>query len=334
MGNTKSKKVKISQNEPPNNEEKNNERINSIKTEIAGADLIRNIKDDGEDLDQNKDRDHDNASSASTVEGTIFLLLANWDGSNRIERDKPDEIMKIVTLTCIIFIFINEMGNAVARSKKQPADKIKLYYFFISPPCRAVMLTARMLGIEFELISVNLLTGEHLTPEYLKINPQHTVPTIDDNGFILWESRAIMTYLISAYGKNDDLYPKNARIRALVDQRLQFDLATFFTRWHALYMPMFMGGEYDDEKAAKLKEALDWLNAFLDSRVFVAGDNFTVADISMVVTMTNIQAFGFEYKELENVVKWFERSKKILEPYGYKEIDEAAAEVLAANLPE
>lgn len=67
MGNTKSKKVKISQGEPPNNEEKNNERINAIKTELPQANIIKNIKEeDGEDLDQNKD--HDNTSSASTVE--------------------------------------------------------------------------------------------------------------------------------------------------------------------------------------------------------------------------------------------------------------------------
>lgn len=68
MGNIKSKKVKINQGELQNNDEKNNERINTIKTEISDGDLIKNIKEDSQDLDFNKDKEHDNASSASTVE--------------------------------------------------------------------------------------------------------------------------------------------------------------------------------------------------------------------------------------------------------------------------
>lgn len=61
-------------------------------------------------------------------------------------------------------------------------------------------------------------------------------------------------------------------------------------------MPMIMnGGEYDEDNASKLKEALEWMNTFLDTRIFVAGDNFTVADISMIVTMTNLQVGIYVY---------------------------------------
>lgn len=55
-------------------------------------------------------------------------------------------------------------------------------------------------------------------------------------------------------------------------------------------MPMlFRGEEYNEESANKLNEALGWLDAFLDGRAFVAGDNLTIADISIVVTMTNLE---------------------------------------------
>lgn len=64
----------------------------------------------------------------------------------------------------------------------------------------------------------------------LQINPQHTIPTIDDHGLILWESRVILTYLCSSFAKDDSLYPKDVRARALVDQRLQFDLGTLYRR--------------------------------------------------------------------------------------------------------
>lgn len=47
---------------------------------------------------------------------------------------------------------------------------------------------------------------------------------------MLWESRAILTYLVAAYAKDDTLYPRDVRMRALVDQRLQFDLGTLYAR--------------------------------------------------------------------------------------------------------
>lgn len=221
-------------------------------------------------------------------------------------------------------------NNAAARSSnsKMPATPIKLYYLLPSPPSRAVMMTAKVLGIELELNLTNIMEGAHMTPEYLKMNPQHTIPTIDDNGFILWESRAIMAYLANAYGRDDSLYPKNPRLRAIVDQRLNFDVGTLFTRYSDLYFPMMHGEAYNEEKAKKFDEALGWLNIFLDGHAFVAGDNLTIADISIVVTITNIDAFRYDFSGHENIVKWFERTKKALEPYGYKEIDAAGAQIL------
>ncbi|XP_026731430.1 glutathione S-transferase D7-like isoform X3 [Trichoplusia ni] len=214
-----------------------------------------------------------------------------------------------------------------------PTQPIKLYYLPPSPPCRSVMMVARVLGIDLDLVVTNIMEGQHMTPEFLKMNPQHTIPTMDDSGFILWESRAILAYLVNAYGRDDSLYPKNPRQRAIVDQRLNFDLGTLYARYIGLYMPMlFRGEEYNEESANKLNEALGWLDAFLDGRAFVAGDNLTIADISIVVTMTNLEAFGYDYSAHENVSKWFERTKKALEPYGYQEIDVAGAQILASFL--
>ncbi|XP_063544380.1 glutathione S-transferase D7-like isoform X2 [Cydia strobilella] len=214
-----------------------------------------------------------------------------------------------------------------------PDQPIKLYYLPPSPPCRAVMMLARVMGLELDLVLTNILEGQHKTPEFLKMNPQHTIPTMDDNGFILWESRAIMAYLVNAYGRDDSLYPKNPRLRALVDNRLNFDLGTLFLRYLNLYVPMlFHGDEYNEESAAKLDEALGWLNSMLEGRAFVAGDNMTIADITIVVTLTNLDAFGYDFSAHDNVTKWFERTKKALEPYGYKDIDQAGAQILASFL--
>ncbi len=74
---------------------------------------------------------------------------------------------------------------------------IDLYYMSMSAPCRAVLLTAKMVGVEINLKTINLMQGEHMQPEFLKINPQHTVPCLDDSGFVVTESRAICAYLVN-----------------------------------------------------------------------------------------------------------------------------------------
>lgn len=55
---------------------------------------------------------------------------------------------------------------------------------------------------------------------------------------------------------------------------------------------IFRGEQYNDENGDKLKEALGWLNTFLEGQAFVAGNNMTLADISIIVTLTNLEVRG------------------------------------------
>ena len=58
-----------------------------------------------------------------------------------------------------------------------------------------------------------------------QINPAHLIPTIVDDGFVLWESRAIMQYLCNKYAPDNTLYPKDPQKRAIVDRWLNFDIS-------------------------------------------------------------------------------------------------------------
>ncbi|CAG2172483.1 unnamed protein product, partial [Oppiella nova] len=75
---------------------------------------------------------------------------------------------------------------------------IDIYSFNLSQFCRSVLMTAKHLNIDLNVIEVNP-GPEQWSPEFLKVNPNHNLPTINDNGFVLVESRAIMQYLCNQY---------------------------------------------------------------------------------------------------------------------------------------
>lgn len=107
---------------------------------------------------------------------------------------------------------------------------LKLYYLEISPPARAALLAIRNVGVDVELVRMDLQAGDHLKPEFLKLNPRHQIPVLTDGDYVLCESRAIMTYLVNSRKPGCDLYPNDAKKRGLVDERLFFDATVVFPR--------------------------------------------------------------------------------------------------------
>ncbi len=63
---------------------------------------------------------------------------------------------------------------------------------------------------------------------FLQINPMHNIPAVRDGDFIINESRAAAAYLVEKYAKDDKLYPKDPTAKAVVNQRLYFEMGTFF----------------------------------------------------------------------------------------------------------
>jgi glutathione S-transferase len=103
-----------------------------------------------------------------------------------------------------------------------------LYHTKTSPFSRAVLLFMRYLNIDVEVKILDFQKGEHMTEEFLQINPQHCVPTLDDNGFILWESRAILSYLIETRAPH--LIPSSPKEKAIINQRLYHEMGTLMKK--------------------------------------------------------------------------------------------------------
>nr|QHU79941.1 glutathione S-transferase D13 [Bemisia tabaci] len=197
---------------------------------------------------------------------------------------------------------------------RRPLD---LYYVPISGPCRGAMLAAKLLGVDLNLKLVDLPNKEQIKPEFLRMNPQHTVPTLDDNGFYLSESRAIITYLANRYGKCDTLYPKDPIKRAMVDQRLYFDMGTLFQRFGDYWFPyMFAGALRDAAKLAKLEEAFGFFDTMLEGSIYAAGDTITVADAALAASVSTIEAVGVvDVNRYPNVSRWYRKCQATLPDY-------------------
>ncbi|CAK9808592.1 Glutathione S-transferase 1-1 [Anthophora quadrimaculata] len=216
---------------------------------------------------------------------------------------------------------------------------IDFYYLGFSPPCRTVILLAKIIGVHLNLKTISPLKGEQLKPEFLKLNPQHVIPTIDDGGFILCESRPIMGYLVSKYAKNDALYPKDPKKRGLVDQMLYFDIGSLSENMIKCYYPVLFGKQpLNEADVQAVERSFEILNAFIDGREFVAGDALTIADIAISTTVTVLLCFGFDIGRYDNVEAWYNRCKQLLDKFGFDEVHAAGTkmftELYRTNLQE
>jgi len=202
---------------------------------------------------------------------------------------------------------------------------IDLYYQSESSPSRAVLMVAKHLKIPVNIKLMNVLNGDQLKPEFLELNPQHTLPTIVDDGMSLWESRAIITYLCNQYAPNSPLYPRDVNERALVDRWLQYDLGSLYKSILDYISPMLVGSiKLDAEKEKTMCSALELLDNQLKTTKYVIGSKLTIADISLlnsVDLLTNVIDYDITNKQdFKFIAGWQARLKREL-PY-YREVAE------------
>jgi len=194
---------------------------------------------------------------------------------------------------------------------------IDLYYMPISAPCRSVIMACKELNIELNLKPLNLMAKEQLTPEFLKINPQHCIPTLDDNGFVLWESRAILTYLVNKYSPGHSLYPSDPQQRALVDRYLNFDIGTLYPAIGAtIYPTLLHGKEIDPEKVAELNLKLAFLEGFIGNNKYLVGNTLTLGDLTVYASLTMLEIFDHDLSTFPNISGWLLRMRQL--PYDAK----------------
>ena len=175
------------------------------------------------------------------------------------------------------------------------------------------------LDLRYERIDAGLAFGVNDTSEYLARNPTGLVPTIDDDGFVLWESNTIVRYLANKHGLGS-LCPSGLTDRFDVERWMDWQATRL---WPAM-RPVFFGlvrtpPEKRDQAAISAaiddtERALAILDRHLAERRFVGGDSLTMGDIPVGVSVHRWNALGVARTELPHLARWYGR---LMERPGY-----------------
>jgi len=168
------------------------------------------------------------------------------------------------------------------------------------------------LGIPFERTDLGGRFGGNDDPKYRALNPNGLVPTIDDNGFVLWESNAIIRYLARKYGRGA-LYPREPETAAAAERWMDWQLAHL----NPAIVPIFLGfvrtaPEKRDMaaiEAARQRTIGLWrmVDAQLAAAPYLNGKELSLADIPLGIWAHRWYVMPIERPQLANLAAWYQR---------------------------
>jgi|SRR5215471_1386436 len=199
---------------------------------------------------------------------------------------------------------------------------MKLYADPISTTCRPVLLLAAESGADVELNFVSLFKGEHMQPAYAAINPNRCVPCLDDDGFILNESSAILKYVAEKIGS--PAYPKDLKQRAKINELMDwFNTGLYRDFGYNFVYPQLFPNQKREGEAAQAgniefgrAKAKAWLTT-LDEKMlgpkkkFLTGDEPTIADYFGACLLTSGEIVRADFSAWPNVSRWLKNVKAL-----------------------
>ena len=169
------------------------------------------------------------------------------------------------------------------------------------------------LGIEYDREDIGGPFGGNDTPEYLAKNPNGLIPTIEDDGLVLWESNAILRYLAGKHGAGNPIWPADLRARAEADKWMDWQLSTIGPQITPIFWNLVRTPEPErdmDAVAAAIKlghKVWGILDTQLAGRSFVAGDDFTLGDIPAGIHAFRWFSLVDDRPPMPNLEAWYGR---------------------------
>ena len=166
------------------------------------------------------------------------------------------------------------------------------------------------LSVPFERTDIGGPFGGNDQPEYLSLNPNGVVPTIDDDGFVLWESNSIVRYLAEKHGAGTPFWPEDIQARASAGRWMDWALSVLAGR----HVPVFQGlirTPEAERNMAKIGAARDlWakanlvLEAWLADHEYLSGDAFGFGDIPASPFTYRWFNLTIEREDFPNLKRW------------------------------
>jgi glutathione S-transferase len=183
---------------------------------------------------------------------------------------------------------------------------LKIWGRATSANVQKVLWVCEEMGIRYERIDLAGPFGGNRTPEYLRLNPNGLVPTIEDGDVVLWESNTIMRYLVSTRGGSETLYPSDLKARANVERWMDWQTAHFGP------MGVLLLGYYRTPPEQRDANALEQgriksidlfgiIEAQLEAHPYVAGEHLSLADICLSTFVYRWHRYPIERPELPRV---------------------------------
>jgi glutathione S-transferase len=175
-----------------------------------------------------------------------------------------------------------------------------------------VMWTVAELGLEHERIDVGRQYGGLDTAEFHAMNPNRLIPTIDDNGTVVWESNAVVRYLAAKYGAGG-LWPEDAARRGRADQWMDWMVTVIVPHLFSAFIGLIRTPAEQRDSAAIAASAdemaVSWriLDAHLAALPYVAGEALSMADIPLGCACHRYYALDIQRPEMPHLVAWYER---------------------------
>ncbi len=151
------------------------------------------------------------------------------------------------------------------------------------------------------------------TPEFLALNPNALVPVIRDGDFVLWESNSIIRYLATRYG-GEALYPADAMKRARVDQWMDWQATDLNRSWSYAFLALVRHSPAHQASAEIAASIANWTRSMgiLEGQLqatgaFVAGAQFSLADIPIGLSVNRWLSTPFEHPALPAISAYFNR---------------------------
>jgi glutathione S-transferase len=181
---------------------------------------------------------------------------------------------------------------------------------------RKPLWAAEELGLAYEAIDAGGAFGLVDTPEYRAMNPNGRVPVIEDDGFVLWESNAIVRYLLAKHAPDSAWYPADAQARATADKWMDWTTSSFAGPFRTVFWGVLRTpSEKQDWKAinAAIKECDELLNMAdhaLISQPYLSGNDIGMGDIPLGSFIYAWFEMPIERASQPHLQAWYERLKQ------------------------